>query len=326
MGVPEPLKKREKKIISKSNASVRYGTIYHFRYSSPSQKSSTATGKSRMSKIFAFVLLISASAVTALIRPQTTTRLLNHHIKHTRSSSIDNDGRFGDRNIATTDNISPSVAISSLLLPAAASLFPLSCSASEGVTQLPSAFAAYGHYLAIILVAVSLTAERLLIKPNMSSEDEELLAKADILYGLAGTLVTVTGYYRVTAYGKGWEFYSHEPIFWFKLLLFAVIGASSFFPTIKIIQRAVHAQNFKDGKRPDAPLPMSEKLANRMTKIVNGELLAVLSVPLTASLMSRGVGYMEGLPWQAGAAPVGLALTGLGYKYVKEALDWKEDA
>jgi len=41
--------------------------------------------------------------------------------------------------------------------------------------------------------------------------------------------------------------------------------------------------------------------------------------------MSRGVGYMDSLPWQAGAAPVGLAVVGLGYKYVKEALTWTED-
>ena len=82
--------------------------------------------------------------------------------------------------------------------------------------------------------------------------------------------MTITGYFRVTQYGKGWDFYAHEPIFWFKLLLYAILGASSLFPTIKIIQRALHAKNFKDGKRPDAPLPMSDKLANRMTKIVNG--------------------------------------------------------
>ena len=30
-------------------------------------------------------------------------------------------------------------------------------------------------------------------------------------------------------------------------------------------------------------------------------------------------------PWQAGAAPVVLVLGGLGFKYVKEALDWTED-
>ena len=206
----------------------------------------------------------------------------------------------------------------------------------------------------------------------MTLEEEKKVAIADIVYGIAGALVTgminnkisynnplpnlnlhylhylmynslihsfihsfmnfwllhtltATGYYRVTQYGKGWEFYAHEPIFWVKLFLFSIIGASSLFPTVKIIQRAVHAANYKNGKRPDPPLPMSEKLANRMIKIINGELLALLSVPLAASLMSRGVLYADQLPWQVGAAPVGLALTGFGYKYVSEAINWKED-
>ena len=35
--------------------------------------------------------------------------------------------------------------------------------------------------------------------------------------------------------------------------------------------------------------------------------------------------YAASPPWQAGAAPVVLVLGGLGFKYVKEALDWTED-
>ena len=50
------------------------------------------------------------------------------------------------------------------------------------------------------------------------------MAIADAVYGLAGALVVYTGYLRVTAYGKGWEFYQHEPIFWFKMALLAVMG------------------------------------------------------------------------------------------------------
>jgi uncharacterized membrane protein len=134
--------------------------------------------------------------------------------------------------------------------------------------------------------------------------------------------------------GKGWEFYSHSPVFWVKTLLFTIMGASSFFPTVTIIQRAVGKKAAgKEGKSGDNTAaaaavgvpPMSEKLASRMVKIINGELLAVASIPLAASLMSRGVGYADWLPWPVGAAPTALALGGLGFKYVKEALDWKED-
>ena len=71
---------------------------------------------------------------------------------------------------------------------------------------------------------------------------------------------------------------------------------------------------------------MSEKLATRITKIVNGELLAVCSIPLAAALMSRGVAYSADMPWQAGAAPIALTSVALGSKYVKEAINWEEDA
>ena len=126
--------------------------------------------------------------------------------------------------------------LSSALPPDAASML---LAAGPSANAVPSALAAYGHYLALVLTGACLTAERLTIKPAMSMEEERRMAIADAIYGLAGLLVVVTGYLRVTAYGKGWEFYAHEPIFWVKLLLVAVAGASSFFPTIKIIQRSV---------------------------------------------------------------------------------------
>ena len=186
---------------------------------------------------------------------------------------------------------------------------------------IAAAFVAYGHYFAILLSVASLTVERLLVKPTMNMAEEQTLATADAAYGVAGLLLAVTGYLRATSFGKGWEFYSHEPIFWVKLTLLSVAGAASFFPTVKIIQRSV-AQR----QTPDVPIaPMSEKLAARMTSIINAELLAFASIPLSATLMARGVGYAEWLPWQLGAAPPALALVGLGYKYIKEALDWVED-
>ena len=40
--------------------------------------------------------------------------------------------------------------------------------------------------------------------------------------------------------------------------------------------------------------------------------------------MTRGVGYAEGFQWQLGCFPAILALFGLGFKYIIEALDWEE--
>jgi len=93
-------------------------------------------------------------------------------------------------------------------------------------------------------------------------------------------------------------------------------------------KRAIDLQNVKDGKKDAGSIkPMSEKLAGRITKIVNGELLALGSIPFAATLMARGVGtgVITDFNWQIGAVPVGGAVLGLGFKYVKEALDWTED-
>ena len=160
--------------------------------------------------------------------------------------------------------------------------------------------------------------------PDQTEKDFDIGSYADIAYGLTGTLILVSGYLRVTQYGKGWEFYSHEPVFWVKLFLFSVMGAASFFPTTKVIQRAVGKKVAED-KGEDPPPMWSPKLIARVTSIVNAELLAVASIPLFATLMARGVGYAEWLPWQLGAAPSVLAVGGLGYKYINEALTWTEE-
>jgi len=205
----------------------------------------------------------------------------------------------------------------------ASALLPLLAAAPAEAAgdDFAGAFVAYGHYLALVLATACLMTERLTIKPNMTQEEETRMQIADSVYGVAGLLTVVTGYLRATTYGKGWDFYQHEPIFWLKVTLVAIAGASSFFVTAMIVKRALAQRDAGDQRI----APVSEKLAKRMTSIINAELLAIGSIPLTATLMARGVWYAEWFPWQAGAASAGLALGGLGFKYVKEALDWTED-
>ena len=180
---------------------------------------------------------------------------------------------------------------------------------------LPSAIAAYSHYLALMGIVGSLTTERLLLKEDMDEASFDLLATADIVYGLSGLLILVSGYFRATQYARGWEFYAHEPLFWVKMSLLAVVGSASYFPTIKIVQRAVAKQ------KGDVP-PLSPALVKRMTSIVNAELLGVLSIPFVATLMARGVFYVDGFPWFVGALPVVGCAGFFGYRYATEALDW----
>ena len=273
---------------------------------------------------FLFLLLVGLQVADAF------TLLASPRIYRKSSLQLLPDQVEFDTHQATTtskENANPNNKryVPAVVIPTIATAAP--CFAySASADAIPSALAAYGHYLGLVLVAMCLITERLLVKPGMSVEDEKTLGNVDIAYGLAGTLVLVSGYFRATQYGKGWEFYAHEPLFWVKMTLFSIMGSASFFPTTKIIQRAIAIKNAEDGKEGCSfPEPMSEKLAGRMKKIINGEILALASIPLMASLMSRGVLYADNFPWQVGAGAVGLSVFGLGAKYIKEALDFVED-
>ena len=189
---------------------------------------------------------------------------------------------------------------------------------ATGNPPLLGALAAYSHYLSFMIITACLVVERLTVKANMSEEEETRLAITDSVLGLAGLLLVVSGYYRASVFEKGLDYYSHEPIFWLKMVLVSIFGAMSFFPTTKIIQRAI-------AQRTGNFVPMSEKLAKRMTSLLNAELLALFTIPASATVMARGIAYTESIPWQAEAALVPIVLVGLGGKYIKEALDWKED-
>jgi len=216
--------------------------------------------------------------------------------------------------IAWTSTITTMLVLAPSIANAAAA------ASTKTETKLYSAAVAYGHYVSLFIIVACVTIERFTIRPNMTLEEEKLIAKADIWLGITGVILLATGYIRATdlTCGKGWTFYSHEPIFWMKMIGVSVFGAASFFPTTKIIQRSID-QRF--GKF----TPMSERLANRMIQVLNAELLALFSIPLLATLMSRGVAYTDTFPWQVEAAFVPIVLITLGTKYIREALDWRED-
>ena len=58
---------------------------------------------------------------------------------------------------------------------------------------------------------------------------------ADIIYGIFGVALLVSGIYRVMKFGQGSEFYTHNLLFWTKIIIFALVGSLSLYPTIKYI-------------------------------------------------------------------------------------------
>ena len=70
---------------------------------------------------------------------------------------------------------------------------------------------------------------------------------------------------------------------------------------------------------------MSEQLIQRMKSVMNAELTGIFFIPLAATLMARGVGYNDMIPWQVEAGLAVVVFGGASFKYVKEVLTWSDD-
>lgn len=131
------------------------------------------------------------------------------------------------------------------LIPSALVLF--TALPAEAAGAVPTALVAYAHYLTILLALGAVVAQRALVKPGMTNEEEDAIQVLDLVYGISATLLIVSGYFRVTEvrsnrqspclflsdsshrqltlitlfyllqFGKGAGFYSHELLFWLKM-------------------------------------------------------------------------------------------------------------
>ncbi len=146
-----------------------------------------------------------------------------------------------------------------------------------------SAFVAYLHYLSFMICFGVLIYERISLKANPSRQEAISMIVADIIYGIAGIALLVSGIYRVVKFGQGSEFYTHNPIFWTKIIVFALVGSLSLYPTFTYVLWAIPLSK--------GALPaVSMSLVSRLRVIINVELIGFASIPFLATLMARGVG------------------------------------
>ena len=149
-----------------------------------------------------------------------------------------------------------------------------------------SALVAYVHYLGIILCFGALIYERIILKINLSKYEFISIILADVVYGIAGLAILITGILRVKYFGQGGEFYTSNPIFWIKVSLYIFIGLLSLYPTITYVLWAIPLSKNK--------LPVvSENLVKRFKLIITTELVGFTVIPFFATLMSRGIGLVQ---------------------------------
>ena len=148
---------------------------------------------------------------------------------------------------------------------------------------LKSASVAYVHYLSFMICFGALVFERISIKINPNRKEAITMVVADIVYGIAGIALLITGIYRVIKFGQGTEFYTGNPLFWTKIIIFALVGSLSLYPTVTYILWAIPLSK---GMLPE----VTSNLVTRLKIIINVELIGFSLIPFFATLMARGIG------------------------------------
>ncbi|KHK56204.1 membrane protein [Ralstonia sp. A12] len=145
------------------------------------------------------------------------------------------------------------------------------------------ALLAYLHYISIFTMIVFLTAEAVVLRPDMTPEIRKRLARYDAVFGFAALAILVTGLLRVFYGAKGYAFYVHNPVFHVKVGLFILVGLISIIPTITILRWN------KQGKTlPDFVPTPGEIAKTRRWVMIESHL--IIFIPLAAVLMARGIG------------------------------------
>ncbi len=149
--------------------------------------------------------------------------------------------------------------------------------------SIKSASVAYIHYLSFMICFGSLIFERIAIKIKPNKREAISMVIADVIYGIAGIALLVSGIYRVIKFGQGSEFYTQNPLFWTKMIVFGLVGSLSLYPTITYVLWAIPLSK---GELPN----VTTKLVSRLKMFINIELVGFASIPFLATLMARGVG------------------------------------
>jgi putative membrane protein len=140
----------------------------------------------------------------------------------------------------------------------------------------------YVHFICIFAIVSCLVAEHLLLKSTLLRKEIIRIGKIDGIYGLAVVVLLGAGFTLwMGGYGKPEEFYSNNPLFITKLVLFSAIGILSIYPTVFFMQK-------RKGD-PEELIPIPAMLV----WMIRLELLLVLIIPLLAGMMAKGIG-LEG--------------------------------
>ena len=136
------------------------------------------------------------------------------------------------------------------------------------------------HHLLAFALAIVLTMEIMITRPDMGSGRLTYLSRVDSAFGAVAAGILIIGVARVLYGLKGPEYYVGNQFFWAKMAAFAAVGLLSIRPTIAII-RWRRAARSDGGFRPD-PAEVSG-----VRRVMHAEAMVFTLIPVFAALMAR---------------------------------------
>ena len=147
-----------------------------------------------------------------------------------------------------------------------------------------SAIFAFIHFVAAFGMAFSLVYQYFHFKQSLTVAQAKRLQKVDSIYGLSALIVLIAGFVRVFYFEKGSDFYFSSELFYLKLGLFTAIGLLSIYPTIRFMKWSKRLKN-------NEPILLSDQEYMKVSRILKFELLLLILLVLSASLMAKGVEF-----------------------------------
>ena len=136
----------------------------------------------------------------------------------------------------------------------------------------------YLHFVSIFILVAAVLGQHLILRGTITRALVGKAQKLDIAYAIAVVVVLGTGLLQWFVVGKPADFYSSNPVFHTKVLLFLLIGLVSIYPSVYL------GKNRKGDPDELITIPPGIVWSVRV------ELVILFLMPLLATLMARGIG------------------------------------
>lgn len=144
---------------------------------------------------------------------------------------------------------------------------------------------AFLHHAAAFVVVAMLAVELVVLKNEITLGSARSLLRIDAAYGIAALVLIVVGFLRVFYTEKGSAYYFASGTFLTKIVLFAIVGILSIYPTLTLLR---WRGALKAGEVP----VLAPEVRRKLRLHVHVELTLLFVIMLMAAMMARGIGYL----------------------------------